>query len=79
MEINDVLKNAGFQPIIENKQYPRERSREIAFRGRVRIQLKNDDDTPHIENFPTRDSILAHIGKCQNIFFKFLIFSYILT
>ena len=63
MEINDVLKNAGFKPIIENKQYPRERSRELAFRGRIRVQLKNDDDTPHIENFPSRDSILAHIGK----------------
>ena len=63
MEINDVLKNAGFKPIIENKQYPRERSRELAFRGRIRVQLKNDDDTPHIENFPSRNSILAHIGK----------------
>lgn len=52
-EIKDVLLAAGFQPIVENKQYSRERSRELEFRGRVRVQLRNDDGTPHLDNFVT--------------------------
>ena len=31
-EICDVLKAAGFEPVAENKQYPRERSKEMEFR-----------------------------------------------
>jgi signal recognition particle subunit SRP19 len=63
MEIRDVLMTAGYQPIVENKQYPRERSHELEFRGRIRIQLRNDDGSPHIDNFPTRDSILVYLGE----------------
>ena len=48
---------------VENKQYPRERSRERAYRGRIRIQLRNDDGTPFIEKYPTRDSILVLLGE----------------
>merc|ERR1712008_424945 len=62
MEIRDVLMTAGYQPIVENKQYPRERSREFEFRGRVRVQLRNDDGSPHIEKFTTRESIMEHLG-----------------
>ena len=62
MEIRDVLMSAGYQPIVENKQYPRERSREFEFRGRIRVQLKNDDGSPHLENFQTRESIMEHLG-----------------
>ena len=64
MEIRDVLMSAGYQPIVENKQYPRERSREFEFRGRIRVQLKNDDGSPHLENFQTRESIMEHLGNC---------------
>merc|ERR1711992_226847 len=63
MEIRDVLMTAGYQPIVENKQYPRERSREFEFRGRIRVQLRNDDGTPHIEKFKTRESIMEHLGE----------------
>ena len=66
MEIRDVLMSAGYQPIVENKQYPRERSREFEFRGRIRVQLKNDDGSPHLEKFQTRESIMEHLGN----FFK---------
>ena len=63
MEIRDVLMSAGYQPIVENKQYPRERSRELEFRGRIRVQLRNDDGSPHIEKFSTRESIMEHLGE----------------
>ena len=62
-EISDVLTTAGYQPIVENKQYPRERSRELEFRGRIRVQMRNDDGTPHIKEFQTRESIMEHLGE----------------
>ena len=46
-EIRDVLANAGFQVEMElNKIYPRELNKyDMAGRGRLRVQLKNDDDS----------------------------------
>lgn len=32
------------------------------YRGRIRIQLRNDDGTPFNPQFPTRDSIMLHLG-----------------
>ena len=61
-EIRDVLVAAGFNVGVENKQHPRERSKELLFRGRIRVQLKNDDGTPVKSEFPTRDSVLAYVG-----------------
>lgn len=48
---------------VENKFHPRERSKESTFRGRIRVQLKNDDGTPFNPNFPTRDSLLLYLGN----------------
>jgi signal recognition particle subunit SRP19 len=31
-------------------------------RGRVRVQLKNDDGSPLIDQFPTRDAIILHVA-----------------
>ncbi|XP_033191060.1 signal recognition particle 19 [Bombus vancouverensis nearcticus] len=61
-EIRDVLVAAGFNVGVENKRHPRERSKELLFRGRIRVQLKNDDGTPVKPEFPTRDSVLAYVG-----------------
>lgn len=36
---------------------------ELLYRGRIRVQLKNDDGTPFDSAFPTRDSILYHLGS----------------
>lgn len=33
------------------------------YRGRIRVQLKNDDGSPFNTDFPTRDSVLLHLGK----------------
>ena len=54
LEIRDVLATAGLAPIVENKKHPRERSNEIEFRGRIRVQLRNEDGTPFKEEFKSR-------------------------
>lgn len=62
-EIRDVLAAAGLKVGVENKLYSRERSKELLFRGRIRVQLKNDDGSPCNPNLPTRDSLLHHLGE----------------
>lgn len=37
-------------------------SKELTHRGRIRVQLRNDDGTPFNPEFPTRESILFHLG-----------------
>ncbi|KAL1491975.1 hypothetical protein ABEB36_012485 [Hypothenemus hampei] len=61
-EIRDVLVAAGLNVGVENKQYSRERSKELLYRGRIRVQLKNDDGSLCNSSFPTRDSLLLHLG-----------------
>jgi signal recognition particle subunit SRP19 len=61
-EIRDVLLSVGLKVGVENKLYSRERSKELLYRGRIRVQLKNDDGTPYNSDYPTRDSLLAFIG-----------------
>lgn len=52
-EILEVVKASGFNAEAEIKQYSRECSKEWLFRGRIRVQLKNDDGTPANQSFPT--------------------------
>ncbi|XP_054003376.1 signal recognition particle 19 kDa protein [Hylaeus anthracinus] len=61
-EILDVLVAAGFDVGVENKLHPKERSQELLYHGRFRVQLKNDDGTPVKTEFPTRDSVLVYLG-----------------
>jgi signal recognition particle subunit SRP19 len=61
-EIRDVLIAAGFNVGVENKLHPKERSKEPLYRGRIRVQLKNDNDMPVRPEFPTRNSILEYVG-----------------
>lgn len=42
----EVLNTSGLKALPENKQYSRERSKEFSVRGRVRVQIKDDDGTP---------------------------------
>lgn len=37
--------------------------KESLYIGRIRVQLKNDDGTAFLPEFPTRDSILLHLGR----------------
>lgn len=65
-EIRDVLSAAGLYIGIENKVYPRELDhRDQKCRGRIRIQLKNEDGTPAMKEFPTRRSVLLYL--CDSI------------
>lgn len=65
-EIRDVLSAAGLYIGIENKVYPRELDhRDPKSRGRIRIQLKNEDGTPAMKEFPTRRSVLLYL--CDSI------------
>lgn len=61
-EIRDVLVAAGLKVGVENKLHPRERSKDTPYRGRIRVQLKDDEGTPLTPDFPSRDSILIHIA-----------------
>lgn len=61
-EIRDVLTSAGLKVGVENKLHPRERSKEILYRGRIRVQLKNDDGTPVNAEYPTRNAVLVFLG-----------------
>ena len=58
-EICDVLTAANFKLGAEPKFYPREVSREEENRGRIRVQLKNEDGSPVNPAYPTRKVILV--------------------
>ncbi|XP_071942289.1 signal recognition particle 19 kDa protein-like [Antedon mediterranea] len=60
-EIRDVCLAAGMTIGVENKLYNREQNREP--RGRIRIQLRNEDGTPKLAQYPTRKSIMMYIGE----------------
>ncbi|BES95107.1 Signal recognition particle 19 kDa [Nesidiocoris tenuis] len=60
-EIRDVLSATGMKVGVENKLYPRERSKEMLYRGRLRVQLKDDQGKPLDPAFPTRESVMLHI------------------
>ncbi|XP_034103088.1 signal recognition particle 19 kDa protein [Drosophila nasuta] len=63
VEIRDVLSVANLHFVVENKQYCREKSREVQFRGRVRVQLRNADGTLCNNEFATRESIMKHVAS----------------
>ncbi|GFS19751.1 signal recognition particle 19 kDa protein [Elysia marginata] len=63
-EIRDVCAAAGLTLGVENKVYPREMEpRDVKYRGRVRVMLKNEDGTPNVPAFPTRASLLKYLAE----------------
>lgn len=61
-EIRDILENAGLKVVIEqNRLYCREESREPQHRGRVRVQIKNADETLIKEQFKNKDDLLFYL------------------
>ncbi|XP_017862726.1 PREDICTED: signal recognition particle 19 kDa protein [Drosophila arizonae] len=68
VEIRDVLSVSNLQFVVENKQYCREKSRELQFRGRVRVQLRNADGTLCNKDFSTRESVIKYVaGKIPQL------------
>lgn len=65
--INLVLLNfhfvVGLKVGVENKLYSRERSKELLHRGRIRVQLKNDDGSLCNETFNSRESVMVYLGE----------------
>ncbi|CAH4031533.1 signal recognition particle 19 kDa protein [Pieris brassicae] len=60
-EMRDVLLPSGLHIGVENKLYPRERSKEILYRGRLRVEIKNDDGTPIKPEFSTREDVMKYL------------------
>ncbi|KAK2189954.1 hypothetical protein NP493_92g01004 [Ridgeia piscesae] len=61
-EIKDVCSATGLNLGVENKAHPRELDpRDMRFRGRIRVHLKNDDGSPVKEQFPTRKQFTCAI------------------
>ena len=71
VEIYDVLTAANMKAGLEPKFYPRENSKEEEQRGRVRVQLKNDDGTPVNPAFPNRTSSIQFMYASASLFFFF--------
>ncbi|PAA84417.1 hypothetical protein BOX15_Mlig020474g2, partial [Macrostomum lignano] len=63
-EIRDVCAAAGMTLGVENKIHPRERDiYDKNLRGRVRIQLKNEDGSlRHPDNFPNRMAVFNYVA-----------------
>lgn len=63
-EIRDVLVAAGLKVGVENKIYSREKSKEMLYRGRIRVQLKNENGLILNKEFPTRKYLLQTSPNC---------------
>ncbi|KAL8606686.1 hypothetical protein ACOMHN_055361 [Nucella lapillus] len=62
-EIRDVCANAGMVLGVENKTYSRELDpRDLKFRGRIRVQLKKDDGSPMMDQYPSKHAILLYLA-----------------
>ncbi|KHJ93577.1 SRP19 protein [Oesophagostomum dentatum] len=62
-EIFDVLAATGLNPVLDRgKLHPRDQDREPENRGRVRVQLKNDDGTPKSKDYPTRAALYKYVA-----------------
>ncbi|XP_060787849.1 signal recognition particle 19 kDa protein [Neoarius graeffei] len=62
-EIRDVLTAAGMNVRIENKLYPREWNRDLQFRGRVRVQLKQENGSLCQEKFTSKKDVMFYVAE----------------
>ncbi|XP_042896110.1 signal recognition particle 19 kDa protein [Parasteatoda tepidariorum] len=63
-EIRDVLDAAALKIGVENKLYTREQNKDsVVFRGRVRVQLRNDDGSLMNPKFQSRKDIMMHVAE----------------
>ncbi|KAH8378935.1 hypothetical protein KR009_002144 [Drosophila setifemur] len=63
IEIRDVLSVTNLQFLVENMKYCREKSSELHYRGRVRVQIRNADGSVFNNDFPTREAVMEHIAS----------------
>ncbi|XP_061673051.1 signal recognition particle 19 kDa protein isoform X2 [Syngnathoides biaculeatus] len=62
-EIRDVLTAAGVNVLVENKMHPREWNRDLQFKGRVRVQLKQEDGTLCHNRFSSRKDVMLYVSE----------------
>ncbi|XP_063050852.1 signal recognition particle 19 kDa protein [Engraulis encrasicolus] len=62
-EIKDVLTAAGLNVLVENKMHPREWNRDVQFRGRVRVQIKQEDGNPCQDKFASRKEVMFYVAE----------------
>ena len=63
-EIQDVCSAVGLNAFLEkNKMYSREWNRDVQFRGRVRVQLKQEDGSLCLVQFPSRKSVMLYVAE----------------
>uniref|UniRef100_A0A3B4ZKJ2 Signal recognition particle 19 kDa protein n=1 Tax=Stegastes partitus TaxID=144197 RepID=A0A3B4ZKJ2_9TELE len=62
-EIRDVLTAAGMNVYVENKMHPREWNRDVQFRGRVRVQMKQADGSFCQEKFASRKDVMFYVAE----------------
>ncbi|KAM8760868.1 signal recognition particle 19 kDa protein [Acanthopagrus latus] len=62
-EIRDVLTAAGLNVYVENKMHPREWNRDVQFRGRVRVQVKQADGSLCQDKFTSRKDVMFYVAE----------------
>ncbi|CAL8343940.1 unnamed protein product [Lota lota] len=62
-EIKDVLSAAGLNVLLENHMHPREWNRDVQFRGRVRVQLKQEDGSLCQDKFTSRKDVMFYVAE----------------
>ncbi|XP_051925082.1 signal recognition particle 19 kDa protein [Hippocampus zosterae] len=62
-EIRDVLTAAGVNVLVENKMHPREWNRDVQFKGRVRVQLKEADGSLCHDKFSSRKEVMLYVSE----------------
>ncbi|CAL8247971.1 unnamed protein product [Merluccius merluccius] len=62
-EIKDVLSAAGLNVHVENHMHPREWNRDVQFRGRVRVQLKQEDGSLCQDKFTSRKDVMFYVAE----------------
>lgn len=63
-EIRDVVQASGLKVLVENKLYCRELYQgDVLVRGRVKVQLYDDNHTPINEKIEDRKALLLHLAS----------------
>ncbi|XP_032772652.1 signal recognition particle 19 kDa protein-like [Rattus rattus] len=63
-EIQDVCSAVGLNAFLEkNKMYSREWNRDVQYRGRVWVQLKQEDGSLCLVQLPSRTSVMLYVAE----------------
>uniref|UniRef100_A0A3B4DJZ0 Signal recognition particle 19 kDa protein n=1 Tax=Pygocentrus nattereri TaxID=42514 RepID=A0A3B4DJZ0_PYGNA len=62
-EIRDVLAAAEMNVYVEPRMYPREWNRDAQFRGRVRVQIKQEDGSLCQDKFTSKKDVMFYVAE----------------